>query len=342
MSKRIPYIDTVKGIGIILVILGHTYQVPQLLHDVVYSFHMPLFFVVSGYVYNETKYNQYSIKDYLLKRTKDYLIPYYVFAFINLGLVIAWNTLLLHTSISAGKIWSYFCGILYCYSDMLHMPNCTPIWFLMSLFFASILFWLALKRLKNRVWVAALSSMAVGYTLSLVVDVPMPLKLDTVFMAMFFMYIGHLMKQQETLKFPIYTAVVGMVMGGIVGVHNPVGMNENEYGNLLLFLSSSLLSIYSIMLLCCKSFISHSRILRLLGRHSILIVGFNYFLRDAAVELYYLIPVVKRYPVTWFSSFTITLLLAILLVWFWDVLQKKLSYLKKDCTPSGYLQERKT
>lgn len=338
MSKRISYIDTVKGIGIVLVILGHTYQVPQLLHDAIYSFHMPLFFVVSGYVYNETRYSQYSIKDYLMKRAKDYLVPYYVFAFINLGLVIVWNTLLLHETIAASKIWSYVCGILYCYSDMLHMPNCTPIWFLMSLFFASILFWFVLKRQRERAWVAALCSMAVGYTHSLLTDIPLPLKLDTIFMAMFFMYVGHLMKQKEALKYPVYLAAVGLV-GVIFGAHNPVEMNVNEYGNLLLFLPASLLSVYSIILLCNKSVISRSKILRLLGRHSILIVGFNYFLRDVAVEIYYLIPVVKQYPITWFPSFLITLVLALLLVWFWDLLQKKRSYLKNNCTPSVHLQE---
>lgn len=288
---------------------------------------MPLFFVVSGYVYNEAKYSQYSFKQYLLKRAKDYLIPFYAFAFINLVLVVLWNALLLHSPLSTSKIWSYICGILYCYSDMLHMPNCTPIWFLMSLFFAGILLWLALKRLQNRAWIAALCSMAAGYMLSLLTDFPFPLKLDTIFMAMFFMYVGYLMRQREILNFPVCTALIGL-FSVVLGAHNPVGMNENEFGNLLIFLPTSLLSVYSLMQICSKTVISQSKILQLLGRHSILIVGFNYFLRDLAVEIYYLIPVVKHYPITWFPSFVITLVLAILFVWVWDILQKKLPHSK--------------
>ena len=67
MQNRISYIDSLKGIGIFIVILGHTYQVPDLLHDIIYSFHMPLFFMVSGFVYREDHYRQYSVVEYLKK-----------------------------------------------------------------------------------------------------------------------------------------------------------------------------------------------------------------------------------------------------------------------------------
>lgn len=45
-------IDIAKGIGILLVILGHGLLSPSL-HYAVYSFHMPLFFVLSGYCFSE-------------------------------------------------------------------------------------------------------------------------------------------------------------------------------------------------------------------------------------------------------------------------------------------------
>ena len=52
MEKRDSTIDIMKGIGIILVILGHAIQnnyVP--LNKVILSFHMPLFFFVSGMLF---------------------------------------------------------------------------------------------------------------------------------------------------------------------------------------------------------------------------------------------------------------------------------------------------
>lgn len=322
MSKRLSYVDSVKGIGIILVMLGHVYQVPTPIHDIIYGFHMPLFFVLSGYVYHHARYSGETLGAYIKKRAKNYLLPYYLFAFINLVLVIMWRTLLMDQSVTARQIGSYLAGILYCRSDMVHMPNCTPIWFLMSLFFASILLRELLNRLEERSRIGALVCMALGYALSLLTDVPFPLKLDTVFMAVFFMYIGYRLRQTDALNAPLPAAAIGLA-GMLAGYFNPVAMNENEYGDLLLLLFSSLTVSWSLLLLCAKTRLGNARILGLLGRHSILIVGFNYFLRDVAVEVYYLIPIVKNTPIAWFSSFLITLVLALLLVWAWDLLQRK-------------------
>ena len=46
-SNRIVSFDILKGGGILLVILGHI-QIPYMLKTVIYSFHMPLFFLCSG------------------------------------------------------------------------------------------------------------------------------------------------------------------------------------------------------------------------------------------------------------------------------------------------------
>lgn len=42
-------IDIMKGIGICAVIAGHTFL--NTIHNLIYSFHMPLFFILSGYFY---------------------------------------------------------------------------------------------------------------------------------------------------------------------------------------------------------------------------------------------------------------------------------------------------
>ena len=41
--QRINWIDQVKGIGILLVVIGHM-NIPQELSKIIFSFHMPLFF----------------------------------------------------------------------------------------------------------------------------------------------------------------------------------------------------------------------------------------------------------------------------------------------------------
>ena len=50
-SNRIEEVDISKGIGMVLVITGHL-CVSASLRSFIYSFHMPLFFILSGIVYN--------------------------------------------------------------------------------------------------------------------------------------------------------------------------------------------------------------------------------------------------------------------------------------------------
>lgn len=54
MNNRIEYIDILRGFAIFLVTLGHVLEKSgyheSSLFAFIYSFHMPLFFCISGYV----------------------------------------------------------------------------------------------------------------------------------------------------------------------------------------------------------------------------------------------------------------------------------------------------
>ncbi len=61
-NKRIEYIDVAKGIGILLVVFGFVvyggnYKMvgSETISNFIYSFHMPLFFVISGMCIKESK-----------------------------------------------------------------------------------------------------------------------------------------------------------------------------------------------------------------------------------------------------------------------------------------------
>ena len=55
MSKRIDYMDILKALAIIAVVIGHC-DSPHPLYNFIYLYHMPLFFFISGYFYK----NEYS------------------------------------------------------------------------------------------------------------------------------------------------------------------------------------------------------------------------------------------------------------------------------------------
>lgn len=50
-KQRIEWIDIAKGIAILLVIIGHTVKFGSLSRNIIFSFHMPLFFILSGYTF---------------------------------------------------------------------------------------------------------------------------------------------------------------------------------------------------------------------------------------------------------------------------------------------------
>ena len=66
--QRDLYLDGLKGVGIILMIIGH---VMSPIRDLIFSFHMPLFFFISGYLYKDR-----DAKDILLRNAKKVLLPY--------------------------------------------------------------------------------------------------------------------------------------------------------------------------------------------------------------------------------------------------------------------------
>jgi len=73
-NSHIKEIDIIKAIGIILMVLGHC---GFIFKHFIYVFHMSLFFVVSGYCYNNKNSKDFTnLLQYVLKKVKTLYIPY--------------------------------------------------------------------------------------------------------------------------------------------------------------------------------------------------------------------------------------------------------------------------
>ena len=86
--KRINELDLFKGIAIILVVVGHVisrnWEGVLDKHPVytwIYSFHMPLFFFISGFLINHT-FGKKDIVSCLKKKVLALLLPYFVWCYI--------------------------------------------------------------------------------------------------------------------------------------------------------------------------------------------------------------------------------------------------------------------
>ena len=83
INNRLYYIDILKGFAILCVVAGHiaTYNTnANIIIDFVYSFHMPLFFFISGFLYSLSK--SHLIKEEIIKKSKTLIIPYFSISII--------------------------------------------------------------------------------------------------------------------------------------------------------------------------------------------------------------------------------------------------------------------
>lgn len=144
-NKRIEWIDSARGFAILLVVVGHVlggytgnYGVPQyqkiidLIVDIIYTFHMPLFFMISGYVFGLKKYN-WSKSNYVVfvkYKAKTLLVPYFLFSTLQILIklplqgkiasVLSWKNILLLPLIPVDQFWFiYVLFFMFCLSGLM-------------------------------------------------------------------------------------------------------------------------------------------------------------------------------------------------------------------------------
>ena len=166
-NKRIDWIDISKGIAIILMVLGHT-SIPEPISKYIWSFHMPLFFMVSGMMF-KPKYKD--ILEYITKRVKTLIVPYCFF--------------------SAIVFVSYY-GTEYWRPYEIYMGwTGYALWFIPVLFLSE-LFLFEISKIKDKRYVFAvlLCLTILGWLLSYF-NIKLPYKVDAVPFASIFLLIGY-------------------------------------------------------------------------------------------------------------------------------------------------------
>ena len=95
LQKRNEYIDILRGIAMLLVVLGHTMtgcttnSEQSVLFNIIWSLQMPLFILISGYVtrYSKGIKTALDLWKYVKKRTVAYIFPWIIWTFCVRGLM---------------------------------------------------------------------------------------------------------------------------------------------------------------------------------------------------------------------------------------------------------------
>ena len=272
MNNRIKTVDAARGIAILLVILGHCcYSLDEPINKVILSFHMPLFFFISGLI--AKTYVTKRGGGYFLNKLKMILLPQ-----ITLGVISYIYDLLFTVALRKGAFTDV--DFFYCIWRW---------WFLPVLFVVTILFYYLSKfldygKLSVRVGVILTDGVLI-ILMTYIVSFPdeTPFYLNVVPMAFLFYFAGYMLK-------PIIHKELGNKQYGLIMIvaivllilfsqmNSYVTMYNNNYGNIGIFFMCCICGIYVIWYIADK--LKNVDVLNWIGKNSIIIYVWQFKLAE--------------------------------------------------------------
>lgn len=268
MEKRIHYIDMIRALAILLIVFGHIIAHCNKLSNVshyIQSFHVPIFFVVSGFLFNVKKGKKYI--NFLWAKFKRIMIPYFIFGilflvpYFLLGADVS-DSLNINNKLSIGK--SLF-GIIYGNGHEQLLKQNSSLWFLPCLFVMYQIFYL-IDYLKNKTkgnkklqeYIIFFILVVLGFINYIIPHVRLPWGLDIAISLSVFFELGIIIRRIKEENKKIFVdnyiiAVVLLLIGGIVAfINKEVSCMNYFFGNYLLFLLSAIFTITGIFILFSK------------------------------------------------------------------------------------------
>ena len=187
VKNRIEWVDCAKGLAIILVVYGHalTYFSPNFdsIVHVIYSFHMPLFFVLTGYV-SAYSYDSEDFFAFYKKKNITLMKPYFLYAVVLLLFKVLKNCLSGKT-LSGGNINCIINTILITRKSFI-----SELWFLPCLLIAHCLMFFVAKRKTIFSWMSVTLCFGVALLLRNTFNIALPCNLDNALLALPFIFGG--------------------------------------------------------------------------------------------------------------------------------------------------------
>jgi fucose 4-O-acetylase-like acetyltransferase len=143
-KKRYAELDIAKGIGILLVIVGHIQYIHLDFRNFIVAFHIPLFFIISGMLICIQQEEQKSFVRTFQKKCKSILQPYFIFSVIFIGIQFFLYRLGFSVTLDMIKENIYLTVIFY---------GMSVLWFLGALFAGELAFLAVIKSCKKK-WTA--------------------------------------------------------------------------------------------------------------------------------------------------------------------------------------------
>lgn len=85
-SDRLVGVDLVRVLGVLAILAGHVWYASDTAHLLTYSWHVPVFFLLSGYLWQDAR----SLRVELARRWSSIIVPYLVWWFVVCAVYLTW------------------------------------------------------------------------------------------------------------------------------------------------------------------------------------------------------------------------------------------------------------
>lgn len=274
IKDRKNWIDIAKGISILSVIVGHLLLGPTFLRNLIFSFNMPLFLLLSGYTLKPCG-NFLELKSKIKKDFKRLYFPAILVIFITKVLQITTRGGVTYwlKSFIISIFWGN--GLNYQFKN-LYFQSVGPVWFLITLFYSKLFFQISMMIVKKQHNIAyfafiALLGVIIGKKVWLLQN------FDLVLVSSFFLYIGYVMKEQQIFEKRIYDIVYILIFSIWIllvqaGIFSELAVRSYPY--YMLSLLCGIIGSYCIIELSIniEQLPFSSYVLRNVGQNSLLIL----------------------------------------------------------------------
>lgn len=261
--------DFIKGLGIIMVVLGHAYSFENVITVLINSFHMPLFFVITGILYKK-KSEICTFKFDIRKKIRKLIIPYIVFESI-------WCSFMTLLNYKGDMFYTF----IECAKKMISLKGNTAIWYLPCLFFSEIIFFVLSK--KKKYYIISLALMLIGVIFSkreyFWIKPFFRVLIGQGFITIGFRFHDIIEKKIDFFKL-LFLIIIFIVLGNKNG---SVALYSLKMNNKFLFIINSIIGTYILIQLACRIYpkIMNNKITKTVnyyGENSVIVVAFHMFL----------------------------------------------------------------
>ncbi len=293
---RYDYVDACKGIAISLIVFGHTFNGNGIL-SFIYAFHLPVFYFISGLLYDEEK-NRNSIS-FIRRKFRSLLVPY---VYIYLISYLYWIIIERHfrPDLSGMELYKPLLGMLYGTDSIYMVPN-GALWFLPSLFVCEIILSMVMKHFKTNIQRIGIFGLIVfvGLILSKICVLRLPFSLGSSLVALVFVVMGFYSKNiinrlNEDYKYlRIMMIVICFTLVYIFSrLNGKIDIDYTNFRNPLLTFTAAYMGCLGLLLLSIN--LKRIALLKFLGMNSLLILAFHQQIKRVIMQFFSIVADVPK------------------------------------------------